>query len=86
MSRKQSRVRGGSASPRGGAERSEAEALGDAARGRPGRRSAAERTQAVLDLEGGETTAAVAKLRSLLETHDDDLPRFADGVLLYFFD
>ena len=56
MTRKQSRNRRGSASPRGGAERSEAEALGDAVRGRPGRRSAEERTEAVLELLSGKAS------------------------------
>lgn len=56
MSRKQGRNRRGSASPRGGAERSEAQALGDAVRGRPGRRSADERTQAVLELLSGKAS------------------------------
>ncbi len=56
MSKRQSRRRGGSASPRGGAERSEAEALGDAVRGRPGRRSAEERSEAVLELLSGKAT------------------------------
>ena len=56
MTRKQSTNRGGSASPRGGAERSEAEALGDAVRGRPGRRSVEERTEAVLELLSGKAT------------------------------
>ena len=56
MARKQSRNRTGSASPRGGAERSEAEPLGDAVRGRPGRRSTAERTEAVLALLSGKAT------------------------------
>lgn len=56
MTRKQNRKRRGAASPRGGAERSEAEALGDAVRGRPGRRSAAERTEAVLELLSGKAT------------------------------
>ena len=56
MSKRQSRRRGGSASPRGGAERSEAEARGDAVRGRPGRRSAEERTQAVLELLSGKAS------------------------------
>ncbi len=56
MTRKQNRKRRGSASPRGGAERSEGEALGDAVRGRPGRRSAEERTQAVLELLSGKAT------------------------------
>lgn len=56
MARKQSRNGRGSASPRGGAERSEAEPLGDAVRGRPGRRSTAERTEAVLELLSGKAT------------------------------
>ena len=56
MARKQSRNARGSASPRGGAERSEAGALGDAVRGRPGRRSTAERTEAVLELLSGKAT------------------------------
>ena len=56
MARKQSRRGRGSASSRGGAERSEAEALGDAVRGRPGRRSTAERIEAVLELLSGKAT------------------------------
>ena len=56
MARKQARNRRGSASPGGGAERSEAEARGDAVRGRPGRRSAEERTEAVLELLSGKAT------------------------------
>ena len=56
MTRKQSRNRRGSASPRGGVERSEAEALGDAVRGRPGRRSAEERREAVLELLSGKAS------------------------------
>jgi transposase-like protein len=56
MARKQTRNRRGSASPGGGAERSEAEARGDAVRGRPGRRSAEERTDAVLELLSGKAT------------------------------
>ena len=56
MTRKESRVRGGAASPRGEAERSEAQALGDAVRGRPGRRSTEERTEAVLELLGGKAS------------------------------
>jgi transposase-like protein len=39
-----------------GAERSEAEASVDASRGRPGRRSAEERTRAVLELLSGKAT------------------------------
>jgi transposase-like protein len=39
-----------------GAERSEAEGSPDARRGRPGRRSVDERTQAVLDLFAGKAT------------------------------
>jgi transposase-like protein len=39
-----------------GAERSEAEATPEVRRGRPGRRSAEERTQAVLDLLAGKAT------------------------------
>lgn len=45
-----------SASPLGGAERSEVETNGDAVRGRPGRRSTAERTEAVLELLSGKAT------------------------------
>ena len=56
MTRKQSRNRRGTASPRGEAERSEAQALGDAVRGRPGRRSAGERTEAVLELLSGKAS------------------------------
>ena len=56
MARKQIRRGRGSASPRGGTERSEAEALGDAVRGRPGRRSTAERIEAVLELLSGKAT------------------------------
>ena len=56
MARKQSGNGRGSASPRGGAERSEAEPLGEAVRGRPGRRSTAERTEAVLELLSGKAT------------------------------
>ncbi len=56
MARKQSRNRRGTASPRGEAERSEAQALGDAVRGRPGRRSAEERTEAVLELLSGKAS------------------------------
>ena len=56
MTRKQSRNRRESASPRGEAERSEAQALGDAVRGRPGRRSAEERTEAVLELLSGKAS------------------------------
>jgi len=56
MTRKQGRNRRGSASPRGEAERSEAQALGDAVRGRPGRRSAEERTEAVLELLSGKAS------------------------------
>ena len=56
MTRKQSRNRRGTASPRGEAERSEAQALGDAVRGRPGRRSAEERTEAVLELLSGKAS------------------------------
>lgn len=55
MARKQSRTKG-SASPVGGAERSEAENAGDAVRGRPGRRSTVERTEAVLELLSGKAT------------------------------
>ena len=56
MTRKQSRNRRGTASPRGEAERSEAQALGDAVRGRPGRRSAEERKEAVLELLSGKAS------------------------------
>ena len=56
MARKQGRRTRGSASPGGGAERSEAQAAGDAVRGRPGRRSAEERTEAVLELLSGKAT------------------------------
>jgi transposase-like protein len=56
MARKQSGDRGGSAPSRGGAERSEAEALDGAVRGRPGRRSAEDRRQAVLELLSGKAT------------------------------
>ena len=56
MTGKQNRNRRGSASPRGEAERSEAQALGDAVRGRPGRRSAEERTEAVLELLRGKAS------------------------------
>jgi hypothetical protein len=56
MARKQSGDRGGSAPSRGGAERSEAEFLGDAVCGSPGRRSVAERTEAVLELLSGKAT------------------------------
>ena len=56
MARKQSGNGRGSASPRGGAERSEAEPLGEAVRGRPRRRSTAERTEAVLELLSGKAT------------------------------
>jgi len=56
MREKQGTNRGVLASPRGGAERSEAEALGDAVRGRPGRRSVEERTEAVLELLSGKAT------------------------------
>ena len=56
MTRKQSRNRRGAASPRGEAERSEAQALGDAVRGRPGRRSVEERTEAVLELLSGKAS------------------------------
>ncbi|MCA9759251.1 MAG: helix-turn-helix domain-containing protein [Candidatus Eisenbacteria bacterium] len=55
MARKKGTKRG-SASPVGGAERSEAETSGDAVRGRPGRRSTAERTEAVLELLSGKAT------------------------------
>jgi transposase-like protein len=44
------------ASPLGGAERSEVETNGDAVRGRPGRRSTADRTEAVLELLSGKAT------------------------------
>ncbi len=56
MTRKQSRNRRGTASSRGEAERSEAQALGDAVRGRPGRRSVKERTEAVLELLRGKAS------------------------------
>lgn len=56
MSKRRSRMEGGSASPRDRAERSEAEALGDVVRGRPGRRSTDERTRAVLELLSGKAT------------------------------
>lgn len=55
MARKQSRNRA-SVSPSGGAERGEAEAGGDTVRGRPGRRSTEERTQAVLELLSGKAS------------------------------
>jgi len=61
MSKKANRNRRGPASPRGGAERSEAEALGDAVRGRPGRRSADERTEAVLELLSGKSSVATVE-------------------------
>ena len=56
MTGKQDSNRRGAASPRGEAERSEAQALGDAVRGRPGRRSAEERTEAVLELLSGKAS------------------------------
>ena len=56
MTGKQNRNRRGTASSRGEAERSEAQALGDAVRGRPGRRSAEERTEAVLELLSGKAS------------------------------
>ena len=56
MNRKQRGEGKASASPSGGAERSEAESLGDAVRGRPGRRSADERTEAVLQLLSGKAS------------------------------
>jgi transposase-like protein len=56
MTGKQNRNRRGPASPGGEAERSEAQALGDAVRGRPGRRSAEERTEAVLELLSGKAS------------------------------
>jgi transposase-like protein len=56
MTGKQNRNQKGSASPRAEAERSEAQALGDAVRGRPGRRSAEERTEAVLELLSGKAS------------------------------
>ena len=56
MSRREQRDGRGSASPRGGAERSEVEALGDAVRGRPGRRSTEERREAVLELLAGKAS------------------------------
>jgi transposase-like protein len=56
MSKREIGKRRGSASPGGGAERSEAEPLGDAVRGRPGRRSVDERTQAVLELLSGKAS------------------------------
>ena len=56
MARKQDRKRLGSAPSRGGAERSEAEALDGAVRGRPGRRSHEDRRQAVLELFSGKAT------------------------------
>ena len=49
-----SRARGTSGAP--GAERSEAEGVADVQRGRPGRRSAEERTEAVLELFAGKAT------------------------------
>ena len=55
MARKKGTKRG-SAPPVGGAERSEAETTGGAVRGRPGRRSTAERTEAVLELLSGKAT------------------------------
>ena len=55
MASKQSR-KGRVSASRGGAEQSEVEALGDAVRGRPGRRSTAERTEAVLELLSGKAT------------------------------
>ncbi len=56
MTGKQNRNRRGTASPGGEAERSEAQALGDAVRGRPGRRSVEERTEAVLELLSGKAS------------------------------
>jgi transposase-like protein len=56
MNKREIGKRRGSASPGGGAERSEAEPLGDAVRGRPGRRSGEERTRAVLELLAGTAT------------------------------
>ena len=56
MTGKQNRNQKGSATPRAVAERSEAQALGDAVRGRPGRRSAEERTEAVLELLSGKAS------------------------------
>ena len=56
MAKKESGKEGGSAPSGGGAERSEAEALDGAVRGRPGRRSAEDRRQAVLELLSGKAT------------------------------
>ena len=59
MSRKSHKITGTrTPSPSAGAERSEAEADGEGVRrGRPGRRTAEERTTAVLELLGGKATA-----------------------------
>ncbi len=58
MSRKSHKITGTrTPSPSAGAERSEAEADGEVRRGRPGRRTAEERTTAVLELLGGKATA-----------------------------
>lgn len=50
------RKKKGFSAPEAGAERSEAEASGAGGRGRPGRRTAAERKEAVLQLLSGKAT------------------------------
>lgn len=56
MSKRKSGSTRTSASSKDGAERSEAESFDDAVRGRPGRRSAEERTEAVLALLAGKAS------------------------------
>lgn len=56
MRKRKSRSGSATASSQDGAERSEAESCDDAVRGRPGRRTAEERTQAVLELFSGKAS------------------------------
>ena len=56
MSKRKSGSARNTASSKDGAERSEAESFDDAVRGRPGRRSAQERTEAVLALLAGKAS------------------------------